>query len=423
MAIKIMLMALFKRWVFMRNFICLTFIVFSWVFLASWAYAYSAELFAESQSSYTFSKTKRDVISQFRFVQKTANRNTTSLDQMIGQMLMLGFAGTKPGDKSVQAARKLLAKGQIGGLICMGNNVQDRAQVRTLVTYMKSAAPLDRPAFIAIDQEGGQVQRLRAAHGFTDMPQAVELAKNGGAKKARQTYQLMAKELSAVGFNMNFGPVVDLNLNEQNPIIAQKGRSYGKTPQQVQGFARAFVEAHRRYNILTALKHFPGHGSSWTDSHEQFVDLSSSWRKSELIPYQSMSKKGLADMVMVGHLYHPQFSDKGKIPASLSRKAIQTQLRGKLGYQGLVITDDLGMGAIKKHFSFTETIIRAVQAGNDILLLVDDKLANAQKIAEIHMIIRKAVADKKISSEQIKAAYERIMAAKKRLSVHASGAL
>jgi len=407
----------------MRNFICVAVVVFSWVFPASTAYAYSAELFAESQSTYSFSKNKRNLISQFHLVQKTANRAPASLDQMIGQMLMLGFSGTKPSDKSVQTTRKLLAKGQIGGLIFMGANLQDREQVHKLVRYMKSAAPLDHPAFIAIDQEGGQVQRLRSAHGFTDMPQAVELAKKGGAKKALQTYQVMAKELGAVGFNMNFGPVVDLNLNEQNPIIAQKGRSYGKTPKQVQGFAGAFVEAHRRYNILTALKHFPGHGSSWTDSHEQFVDLSKSWRSSELVPYKSMSKKGLADMVMVGHLYHPEFSDEGKIPASLSRKAIQTQLRGKLGYQGLVITDDLGMGAIKKHFSFTETIIRAVQAGNDILLLVDDKLANAQKIGEIHMIIRQAVKDKKISLTQIKAAYKRIMAAKKQLTVRASGAL
>ena len=186
----------------MRYFFCIAVLIFCWASQAGIARAYSAELFAESQSTYTFSKTKQNLISRFRLVHHTTNGEPTSLDKMIGQMLMLGFSGTKPSDKSVQAARQLLAKGKIGGLIFMGANLQDRKQVHKLVTYMKSAAPLDRPAFIAIDQEGGKVQRLRAAHGFTDMPQAVELAKTYGADQGQKfvngILDKLAQDLRAV---------------------------------------------------------------------------------------------------------------------------------------------------------------------------------------------------------------------------------
>lgn len=337
-----------------------------------------------------------------------------SLKEMIGQMLVLGFAGTRNDETSVREARSLLANGEIGGLIFMGANLQSRDQVKSLISYFKTAQPKGPVPFLAIDQEGGYVQRLRAEHGFTDVPQAHQLGMSATPNGALKVYQTMARELAEVGFNVNFGPVVDLALAPQNPIIGLKGRSYGESAPKVQEYARAFVLAHRQHNILTSLKHYPGHGSSWTDSHEQFVDLSKSWSRHELVPYKEMIRKGLADMVMVGHLYHPDFSDKGKIPASLSEKAIK-RLRREIGYRGLVITDDLGMGAIKKYFPFDEVIVRALKAGNDILLLVDDKLARTDQIRHIHEVIRRALDEKKLSLKHIKQSYKRIIAAKKRL--------
>ncbi len=334
------------------------------------------------------------------------------LKKMIGQMLLLGFSGTNLKDEGVRDARSLLEQGKIGGLIFMGHNLKDQRQVRKLVSYFKSIKNIPTP-FIAIDQEGGYVQRLRAEHGFTDIPEAQALGGDVTPEKAMDVYSTMARELAAVGFNVNFGPVVDLNLAPANPIIGMKGRSYGANAGIVNRYASAFVRAHRKNNILTSLKHFPGHGSSWTDSHEQFVDLSSSWQRAELQPYKSLVKTGLADMVMMGHLYHPDFSDGGQIPASLSRKAI-SRLRRDIGYQGVVITDDLGMGAIKKYFSFDDTIVRSVKAGNDILLLVDDKLAHDKQIDHIHQIIQSALNKKIISIEQIRRSYNRIMTAKAR---------
>lgn len=341
--------------------------------------------------------------------------DTPSLDLMIGQMLMLGFKATKPEDTGARNVRSLLAKGQIGGLIFMGKNMVSKPQIKKLVSFVKGSTPPSLPPFIGIDQEGGKVQRLTEKHGFTVIPTANFVASKGSYEKAFQVYKTLASELSEVGFNINFGPVVDLNLVATNPIIGGKERSYSDNADQVARFARAFVMAHRKEHILTALKHFPGHGSSWTDSHKQFVDLSKSWKESELAPYRSMIQRGLADMVMVGHLYHPDFSDGENMPASLSSRAINGQLRGKIGYQGLVITDDLGMGAIEKYIPFADTLVRAVNAGNDILLLVDGRHATAERVAKIHDIIKTGVRDGKITRKTIVQSYERIIAAKRQL--------
>lgn len=336
-----------------------------------------------------------------------------TLDQMIGQMLMMGFNGIEPHDAGSVDARKLLEAGKIGGLIFMGHNMRDKEQIARLVHSMKKTGHRYTPPLLAIDQEGGFVQRLQSKHGFTPIPTARSIALDDNQDQAFRTYQTLAKELGLAGFNVNFGPVVDLNLVPENPIIGQKERSYGKKAKTVQTFARAFVLAHRQYNILTSLKHFPGHGSSWTDSHEQFVDLTNSWRDAELLPYRMLVKQHLVDMVMVGHLFHPSFSDGDKIPASLSKRAIQGVLRKDIGYRGIVITDDLTMGAIKKYFTMQEALVMAVNAGNDILLIVDGKYTNGPEIKRIHGIIRKAVRDGLISLQRIRSAYYRVLSAKK----------
>ncbi len=342
-------------------------------------------------------------------------KSLPSLKEMVGQMLMLGFQGVKPTDKGSKHVHALLKSGQIGGLIFMGRNMESKAQITKLVTHMKKATPSSLPPLLAIDQEGGQVQRLKEKHGFTTIPTASSIALANDQISALQTYQTLAEELSNAGFNVNFGPVVDLNLVPENPIIGARERSYGPKPDIVETYSNAFVLAHRQNNILTSLKHFPGHGSSWTDSHEQFVDLSKSWKQVELAPYRNMVKAKMVDMVMVGHLYHPYFSDKNKLPASLSSKAIKEVLRKDIGYQGLVITDDLGMGAIKKYFKFDDALLKAVKAGNDILLIVDDKYATPKAISSIQNLIIKAVKRGEIKRSSIEASYKRIIAAKKNL--------
>ncbi len=346
------------------------------------------------------------------------NKTTSqpSLKEMIGQMLMLGFKGVTPNDKGSKAVHSLLKDGQIGGLIFMGHNMSSKSQITQLVSYMKKGTSKQHPPLLAIDQEGGQVQRLKEKHGFTTIPTASSIALANDQISALQTYQTLAEELASAGFNVNFGPVVDLNIVPENPIIGARERSYGFKPETVQAYSSAFILAHRQNKILTSLKHFPGHGSSWTDSHEQFVDLTKSWKRIELAPYKLMVKERLVDMVMVGHLYHPSFSDSDKLPASLSKKAIEGVLRRDIGYKGIVITDDLGMGAIKKYFEFDDALIKAVKAGNDILLIVDGKYANPNSIARIQNLIIRAVKSGKIKRSSIEASYKRIIAAKNKLN-------
>jgi len=163
----------------------------------------------------------------------------------------------------------------------------------------------------------------------------------------------MAAQLADAGFNMNLGPVVDLNLNPHNPVIGARDRSFSADPDVVTALATAFIEAHRQANIVTVAKHFPGHGSSTTDSHKTLADVSKTWRPIEIEPYQRLAKAGLLDAVMIGHLYQPRFSDMEGLPASLSAKAVRA-LRDKswIDFDGVVISDDMEMGAVRDMFPF-----------------------------------------------------------------------
>src|SRR5690606_13400496 len=173
----------------------------------------------------------------------------------------------------------------------------------------------------------------------------------------------------ALGFSVNFGPVADLAVNPNNQVITKFGRAYGKSAETVAAYDEAFIAAHHAAGLITSLKHFPGHGSSTADSHEGFVDISKTWSKAELEPYRIMFADGYADMVMVGHLYHSDYAgESSKLPASLSPEWIEGVLRGELGFKGVVISDDLEMGAIRKLYDLEETIVHAVNAGTDVLL-------------------------------------------------------
>ncbi len=356
-----------------------------------------------------------DAIARLLETQKKQSRKTRELDRMIGQMIMVGFHGTTKRSAGARRVISMLKHGRIGGVIMMQRNVSNRKRLLELTSALHSSGA-DLPPFISVDQEGGSVQRLRRGQGFARIPSAGRMASRYKPAQAEKIYDQLASELKRAGLNMNFGPVVDLNRNRRNPIIGRLRRAYGKTPASVMPYARAFISAHRRVGVMTAAKHFPGHGSSWADSHRQFVDLTKTWNRVELAPYQMLSDKTGPDMVMVGHLYHPQFSGKsGRIPASLSKVAITHELRGRLGFRGIVITDDMEMAAVKRRFSLKERAVRAVEAGNDIILFSDAAKGSTATVDAIHGHIRTAVASGRISMARIRSAYARIKAAKARL--------
>ncbi len=343
------------------------------------------------------------------------------LDSMIGQMIMVGFAGTETSDAGVLAVRDEIGSGTIGGVVLYPENLRSPQQITALTAFLRNARSQPVP-FIAVDQEGGKVQRLSRENGHSYFPSARDVGASpsyAAPENAFKLYGAMAKELADSGFNLNFGPVVDLNLNPGNPVIAGRERSFGADPARVISLARAFIRAHRGAGIVTVAKHFPGHGSSSADSHKGFADISMSWKEVELDPYRVLAKEGLLDAVMIGHLYHPRFSDGGTLPASLSAKAIRA-LRNKdwIDFDGVVFSDDMEMGAVAQSYPLEERVIRAINAGTDIIVFSNVGSHDPDLGAKIHAIIAAAVADGRVSRLRIEQANDKIKLLKRRLAQH-----
>ncbi len=334
---------------------------------------------------------------------------------MAGQMIVVGFEGDDAGDAGVEAVVAELAAGRLGGVMYLKKNVANLTTVRAMNAQFQAAFP-DLPAFITLDQEGGAVERLTKDVGFKEIPNAATVAARNGPEAARAIYAEMAKGIAAEGFTVNFGPVADLNTNPNNQIIARFGRAFSDRPEVVTEYDRAFIEAHHEAGLITALKHFPGHGSSTADSHEGFVDISRTWQPEELEPYRVLIGEGLADMVMVGHLYHADYADDdGETPSSLSARWIDGVLRDELGFDGVVISDDLEMGAIRDHFTLEETVTKAVRAGMDVLLFSNTAKYRAGLSREVlDILLAEAEADPAFAA-RIEESYARIVALKARI--------
>jgi len=343
------------------------------------------------------------------------------LRRMIGQMIMVGFQGDDERDAGVIGVRDQLAEGVVGGVVLYPENIRSARQLRLLTACLANAKSELVP-LIAVDQEGGVVQRLTRRKGYVSFPSARDVARNPRLNTpdgARRLYGRMAQELARAGINLNFGPVVDLSLNPGNTVIVRRKRSFGSDPETVTALAGAFITAHREANVLTAAKHFPGHGSSWSDSHKALPDVSRSWRESELEPYRMLARDGLLDMVMVGHLYHPRFSDGEKLPASLSARAIDAlRADGYIGFKGVVVSDDLEMGAVRESYPLADRVIMAVNAGTDLLVLSNVISRDPELGVKIHVIIADAVRDGRIPRARIEEAYGRILLLKRRLMQH-----
>lgn len=341
--------------------------------------------------------------------------HAATLEQMAGQMIVVGFQGDDADDASVKALRDEIAASRIGGVMLLKTNIKSLDAVAAMNAAFRAASP-DLPPFITVDQEGGAVERLTRDVGFKEIPAASRIAANNTPEQAEAIYGTMAKSIADLGFSVNFGPVADVNLNPDNQVIAKFGRSYSADPAVVAAYDKAFIRAHHAAGMLTALKHFPGHGSSTADSHQGFVDITDTWTDSELDPYRTLIADGAVDMIMIGHLYHAGYADKGsQTPASLSRQWITGVLRETLGFDGVVISDDLEMGAIREHYNLRDTVTLAVRAGTDVLLFSNTAKYHAglgQEILDI--LVAEAAADPEFAA-RIEQSYDRIVALKARI--------
>jgi beta-N-acetylhexosaminidase len=357
-----------------------------------------------------------DSLAALRFVAAVDEEDL--LDRMIGQMTMVGFGGGDERDRGVAAVRDQLAQGTIGGVVLYPENIRGARQLRNLTAFLANAKS-DLIPLIAVDQEGGTVQRLTRWNGYAYFPSARDVASKHTLKTpdgALHLYEAMGRELAHAGINVNFGPVVDLNVNPRNPVIGRRKRSFGSDPKVVTDLARAFITAHREANVVTVAKHFPGHGSSSVDSHKVLADISKSWREKEIEPYVSLAHQGLLDMVMVGHLYHPRFSDAANVPASLSARAVGAlRAKGWIGFNGVVVSDDMEMGAVRKAYSLEQRVVMAINAGTDLIVSSNVKERDPTLGPRIHAIIAAAVRDGRIPRARIEEAYGRMLLLKRRL--------
>jgi beta-N-acetylhexosaminidase len=322
----------------------------------------------------------------------------SALDEMIGQMIIMGFRGDRTSSPGARAIADWLRSGLIGGVIFFEDNLPAPQEAKHFTDLFRDAAAPSIP-FLSVDQEGGIVSRLRADHGFEPLPSANAVSRMS-LQAAGQLYERTATELHRLGFNLNFGPVVDLALNSSNPVIERLGRSYGADPDTVVEYAKTFIVAHRHQHVLTAIKHFPGHGSTGVDSHQSLPTITGVWRKEELRPFAELVKSGDADMIMVGHLVHSELSGSG-LPASLSAAAVQGLLRQRLGYSGAVVADDMQMGALRRNFAPDESILMGIEAGIDLFIYSNRLYPDPEMPARFHRVVKAAIENGKVSRERI----------------------
>lgn len=319
-----------------------------------------------------------------------------SLESKISNMIVIGFDGYDINKSSN------LFEYPLGGVILFDKNIQNPKQLEKLIFKLKRFS--QNRLLVTVDEEGGRVSRIGKVEGFIKTPSAKDVALQP-KEDAKKQYANMADMLSSLGINCNLAPSVDLAVNPKNRVIVKNRRAFSKEPEVVVAYASIFIKEMQKKGVLSVIKHFPGHGSSLGDSHEGFVDVSDSWTKQELISFENLIKNDLVKIVMTAHIYNKHIDEK--YPATLSYKTNYNMLREGLGFKGVLISDDLQMGAISKNYTLEETLKLAINSGVDLLLFAN-QISKPVKIEEIISCVVKLVENGKIDIKTIEKANERI---------------
>ena len=342
----------------------------------------------------------------------------------VGQMFMIGFDGCKVSKDLMN----IIQHYQIGGVILFSRNINDPIQMANLCNDLQSLSP-DTPLFLSIDQEGGRVSRLKEP--FTQFPPAGILGeifekelgeiKKEGKSCTEFSYEkhktvelvcnlggILARELRSVGINMDLAPVLDVNTNPDNPVIGD--RSFGGHPFVVSTLGNAFIKGLQENGVIAAGKHFPGHGDTDLDSHKQLPVVRHDARRleeTELKPFMEAIKRGL-EAIMTAHVLYPAWDIS--MPATLSERILKGLLRKKLGFKGLIISDDMEMGAIAKNYPIGEATVNAIKAGVDVILIGN----NIEKQKKAVRSTLEAIGKGKLSEVRIEESIKRIIKVKNR---------
>jgi beta-N-acetylhexosaminidase len=353
----------------------------------------------------------------------SASPQTESLETRIGQMLLVGFRGLTIAPEHPIVAD--IRDRSLGGVVLFDydvpsdspeRNIASPQQVKELVAALQSYART--PLLIAIDQEGGLITRLKERYGFPATLSAQQLGALDDPALTRRRASEMAAVLAGLGINLNLAPVIDLNSNPDNPVIGRLERSFGADPAVVTDQAIAFIQGHHEHGVRCTLKHFPGHGSSAGDTHLGVVDVTASWSRTELEPYDAIIRAGLADAIMTAHVFNAQLDPD--YPATLSAPTISGLLRQELRYGGAVICDDIQMGAIRQQFGFEDALRRVIEAGVDIITIANNTIwedgVGERAVSIIHGLVQQGV----ISEARIDQSYARIQRLKASLGVRSA---
>lgn len=320
--------------------------------------------------------------------------NSMTQTEKIGQMVMIGIQGTEVNDDSLY----MLHQFHFGGVILFDRNMQSIEQVKKLTSDIQTKSDEKVPLFIGIDEEGGEVTRMENA--LTPPPSQQKIGESNDPEKAKQWASSTAKELKNMGINVNFAPVADVGSNDT--------RSYSKDTNTVINFVRAAVSGYQEQNIIYSLKHFPGIGKGKVDSHIESSSINASKEtllNEDIAPFATLIKESNPDnyFILVSHLKYPELDATN--PASLSKNIMTDLLRGELGYKGIIITDDMEMGAVANHNDFRSIGVDSVKAGADIVLICHEY----EHEQDIYMGILDAVKAGEISQERIDESVKRIV--------------
>jgi beta-N-acetylhexosaminidase len=333
-----------------------------------------------------------------------------ALRRKIASLLVVGFRGTTagPDDWIVRAIRDQ----GLGGVILFDRdqltgarrNIVSPGQVRTLIRTLRAAAP--GPLIVSLDQEGGQIARLNPGDGFPASRSEAQVGAANSPSGTRSWAQGLVRSMTSVGVNLNYAPVVDLNVNRSNPAIGALGRSFSADPDVVVANATEEIGVHRAAKVRTSIKHFPGFGSATNNTDFGVVDVSRTWRRAELEPFQRLIAAKTADSVLVAHLLNTQLDPS--LPMSLSHRVVTGLLRGDLGWTGPVVSDDMQATAITAKYGRAQATTLALQAGVDLLVYANQQAYNPTIVDQTLDTVVGLVRAGKLTEAQIDAAVTRV---------------
>jgi len=344
-----------------------------------------------------------------------------TLDQMIGQLIIAGFRDN--GISNNSEIKKIIENYNVSGVILYdedikkgssgSRNIISPKQLKDLTSSLQEITSI--PLFISIDQEGGNVNRLKAEYGFPEFPSWRHIGILDNKMMTTQFSNSLAETMKEIGVNLNFAPVLDLDYGKET-YIGKLERAVSSNPKKVVEHSKIFIDKLKEYKIISCGKHFPGQGSASGDTHESFTDISDSWSVADMIPYADLIESGHLDMIMVSHVFNHKFDHE--FPSSLSFETITNGIRNDLNFDGVIICDDPSMKAISNNYSFEKVFALMINAGIDLFCLGNNLNYEKEYISKAIQAISANVRNGVISEEKIKISANRIDRLKKKFGFY-----